>query len=126
VGAQQAQGPNLCGLQASWVKMGPENAARLLAAGANDMGGVLMNESITRAAGAEHGQQIGAAEMESLVSRAAREPWQRTTLYRPAPQEQILKSLACSAELLPARTIPAYRLVGSGGLRAPGVPAADA
>ncbi len=45
-------------IQASWVKMGPHRAARLLAAGCNDMGGSLMNESITRAAGAAHGQEL--------------------------------------------------------------------
>src|SRR5262249_13783315 len=54
-------------IQASWVKMGPDGAAHCLAAGANDMGGVLMNESITRAAGAVHGQELSAADLERLI-----------------------------------------------------------
>ena len=49
--------PVITNIQASWVKMGPDGAALCLSAGANDMGGVLMNESITRAAGAAHGQE---------------------------------------------------------------------
>ena len=73
--------------------MGPQHAAQLLSAGANDMGGVLMNESITRAAGAEFGQELLAPAMESLISHAGRTPWQRTTLYKPAPDAQVAKSL---------------------------------
>jgi FO synthase len=71
--------------------MGREGAALCLKAGANDMGGVLMNESITRAAGAVHGQEFGAADIEQLIRAAGRRPVQRTTLYaaasgyRPAP-----------------------------------------
>jgi hypothetical protein len=61
--------------------MGPDGAALCLQAGCNDMGGVLMDESITRAAGAVHGQQLGAADMERLIRRAGRTPRQRTTLY---------------------------------------------
>src|SRR5690606_13584679 len=46
-------------IQASWVKLGPDGVAACLAAGVNDLGGTLMNESITRAAGARHGQEFG-------------------------------------------------------------------
>ena len=77
----------LTNVQASWVKMGPEMAGELLRAGCNDLGGVLMNESITRAAGARHGQEMSAATMEALVrgvggGRVARV---RTTAYGDAP-----------------------------------------
>ena len=63
--------------------MGPEGAVACLAAGANDLGGVLMNKSITRAAGAMHGQEIGAADLEAMIRTADRSPCQRTTLYEP-------------------------------------------
>ena len=56
--ARLALDPVITNIQASWVKMGPDGAALCLQAGANDMGGVLMDESITRAAGAVHGQQV--------------------------------------------------------------------
>ncbi|ACO64371.1 hypothetical protein MICPUN_83126 [Micromonas commoda] len=77
----------LTNVQASWVKMGPEMAGELLRAGCNDLGGVLMNESITRAAGARHGQEMSAATMEGIVAgvgggRVARV---RTTAYGDAP-----------------------------------------
>jgi FO synthase len=83
--ARLALDPVITNIQASWVKMGPEGAALCLDAGANDLGGVLMNESITRAAGAVHGQELGAADMERVIRAHGRRPWQRTTLYTPAP-----------------------------------------
>jgi FO synthase len=73
--------PVIANVQASWVKMGPDGAALCLQAGANDMGGVLMNESITRAAGAVHGQELSAADLERLITAAGRIPRQRTTSY---------------------------------------------
>jgi FO synthase len=79
--ARLALDPVITNIQASWVKMGPEGAALCLEAGANDLGGVLMNESITRAAGAMHGQEIGPEQMERLIRQAGRRPRQRTTLY---------------------------------------------
>eukprot|EP00955_Chlamydomonas_euryale_P046548 353445-Chlamydomonas_euryale.AAC.31 len=80
-------------VQASWVKMGPSRAAALLAAGCNDMGGVLMNESITRAAGAGHGQALLPADMEALIVAAGRDVLQRTTLYEAAPPGQVARAL---------------------------------
>jgi FO synthase len=68
-------------IQASWVKLSPAGAAAMLACGADDMGGTLMNESISRAAGAAHGQELPPAEMERLIGAAGRTPRQRTTLY---------------------------------------------
>ena len=73
--------PVIPNIQASWMKMGPDGAALCLAAGANDMGGVLMNESITRAAGAVHGQELSADDLQRLIHAAGRTPRRRTTLY---------------------------------------------
>jgi FO synthase len=79
--------PYIVRMQASWVKMGPDGAVLCLDAGANDMGGVLMDESITRAAGAVHGQEVRAEHMENMIRQAGRFPLQRTTLYdRPLPK----------------------------------------
>ena len=68
--------------------MGPPGAAACLAAGANDLGGTLMNESITRAAGAAHGQEMPPEAMEALICSLGRAPWQRTTLYKAAPSDR--------------------------------------
>jgi 7,8-didemethyl-8-hydroxy-5-deazariboflavin synthase CofH subunit len=68
-------------IQASWVKLGLDAGARLLDAGCNDIGGTLMNESISRASGAAHGQLATADELEAAVLRMGRTPYQRTTLY---------------------------------------------
>ena len=73
--------PDITNIQASWVKMGPGGLAACLQAGANDAGGTLMNESITRAAGGEMGQELAPAEMERIIGSIGRIPWQRTTLY---------------------------------------------
>lgn len=75
-------------VQTSWVKMGPVGAAACLSAGADDMGGTLMNESITRAAGAVHGQEFAPWQMETLIRDLGREPRQRTTLYGLANEER--------------------------------------
>ena len=69
-------------IQASWVKLGVEGAAAVLNAGVNDLGGVLMNESISRAAGAAHGQDITLADLARAAASAGRPLRQRTTLYR--------------------------------------------
>ena len=68
-------------IQTSWVKMGEEGAIACLKAGANDLGGSLMNESITRAAGAEHGTEWSPPFMERLIGSIGRTPKMRTTLY---------------------------------------------
>ena len=68
-------------IQASWVKLGLEGGARLLTVGCNDMGGTLMNETISRAAGASHGQEVDAADFESVILDIGRTPRRRTTLY---------------------------------------------
>jgi FO synthase len=87
-------------IQTSWVKMGAAGVEACLGAGANDLGGTLMNESITRAAGASHGQEWGPAMMEERIRRCDREPWLRDTLYRPASRER--RSAAFAAAPLAA------------------------
>ena len=71
-------------IQASWVKLGLGGAAACLAAGANDIGGVLMNESISRAAGASHGQSLDLESLAGVLSAGNRPLVRRTTLYLPA------------------------------------------
>jgi len=68
-------------IQASWVKMGPETAAQMLRAGANDLGGTLMNESISSAAGGQHGQEVMPEDMVNNIHRAGLHAVQRNTLY---------------------------------------------
>jgi FO synthase len=72
-------------IQVSWVKMGIEGSKRALQVGANDLGGTLMNENISRAAGATHGQELGPQDMEELIRSIGRQPRRRTTLYASAP-----------------------------------------
>ncbi len=73
-------------VQASWVKLGALGARQLLVAGANDLGGTLMDENISRAAGAQHGQAMDEAGFTALVEPLGRPLVQRTTLYeRVAP-----------------------------------------
>jgi FO synthase len=79
--------PVLSNIQASWVKLGPEGLRACLDAGVNDVGGTLMNESISRAAGTEHGQELPPDALAALIRAAGREPAQRTTLYAPVPVE---------------------------------------
>lgn len=68
-------------IQVSWVKLGEQGVTRVLRAGANDLGGTLMNESISRAAGTVHGQEWSPSRMERVIRGAGRTPQQRTTLY---------------------------------------------
>ena len=73
--------PLIRNIQVSWVKMGADGAALCLDAGANDLGGTLMNESITRAAGGVHGQELNAMQLQALARRIGRPARQRTTFY---------------------------------------------
>ncbi len=84
--------PHIRNIQTSWVKLGSEGIAACLAAGANDIGGTLMNETITRAAGAEHGQEMTPEAMEELLLQLGRIPKQRTTLYAEAPVDRRIAS----------------------------------
>lgn len=84
--------PVIKNIQVSWVKLGPEGAARCLGAGANDLGGTLMNESISRAAGASHGQELDPQAMEEIIAKLGRDARQRTTLYRDASDERRMRA----------------------------------
>jgi FO synthase subunit 2 len=75
-------GPVLRNIQASWVKEGPKLSQALLDAGANDLGGTLINESISTSAGAQYGQLVGPAELRRWIRDAGRVPAERDTLYR--------------------------------------------
>lgn len=120
--------PNLPSVQTSWTKMGARGAAMALRAGANDLGGTLMSESISRAAGAENGQEMTAASMRRIIdglpedapapassggssgqeasgtartARVKRLAWQRTTLYAQAGEDRE-RAAEAAAPLLPA------------------------
>jgi FO synthase len=110
--ARLALHPHISNIQTSWVKMGPEGAAACLNGGANDLGGTLMNESISRAAGTEHGQEFPPAAMETLIRSLGRTPEQRTTLYEPAPPERRAASLNAAA-LAPVVLTPPRKLIAA-------------
>jgi FO synthase len=86
--ARLAFGQLIDNIQTSWVKMGPQGTLRCLQAGANDLGGTLMNESITRAAGAAFGEELPPSEMEELARTVGRTSRLRTTFYGEPPQGQ--------------------------------------
>ena len=75
-------------IQASWVKMGHEGVKACLNAGCNDLGGTLMNESISRAAGTQHGQETSSTEMRQIIRQLNRNPRQRSTAYGKVSQER--------------------------------------
>ncbi|MBX3181589.1 MAG: 5-amino-6-(D-ribitylamino)uracil--L-tyrosine 4-hydroxyphenyl transferase CofH [Polyangiaceae bacterium] len=80
--ARLALGAWIPNLQASWVKEGLRQAQLLLSAGANDLGGTLINESISTSAGATHGQRTRPRELRRLIRDAGRVPVERGTLYQ--------------------------------------------
>jgi FO synthase len=100
--------PLIRNIQVSWVKMGPQGAAQVLCAGANDLGGTLMNETITRSAGAQHGQEFSPAGMEALIQSLGRTPRLRTTLYGAAGEERRAVALAADP-LTPVQQTPVGR-----------------
>jgi FO synthase len=83
--ARLAYGALIPNVQASWVKLGSDGARQLLLAGANDLGGTLMDENISRAAGATHGQGMDAEGFHAIVDPIGRPLAQRTTLYGAVP-----------------------------------------
>ena len=126
--ARLALHPVIPNIQTSWVKMGREGAAACLRAGANDIGGTLMNESITRAAGASHGQEFPPEAMEALVEGLGREPVQRTTLYGQVAADRHAAARA-AAPLAPVVNAPARRYerrTAAGDLVRPGLEAGTA
>ncbi len=94
--ARLALHPSIANVQASWVKLGPDGVRQALAAGVNDLGGTLMNESISRAAGSEWGQELRPEAMEALIRSAGRVPRQRTTTYGSPPEEQVRRSFGAA------------------------------
>jgi FO synthase len=80
--------PLITNIQASWVKLGEAGIAALLKGGVNDLGGTLMNESISRAAGTLHGQEFSPEQMEAVIVSLGRRPEQRTTLYGQVSEER--------------------------------------
>jgi FO synthase len=95
--ARLALHPLIPNIQASWVKLGPDGVRQALASGVNDLGGTLMNESISRAAGSEWGQELPPEAMEDLIRSAGRVPRQRTTTYGDPPPEQVRRSFGAAA-----------------------------
>lgn len=69
-------------IQASWVKLGPNYAEQMLRSGANDLGGTLMDESITRSSGGTHGEEIAPQDMIDMIDNAGLTPYRRSTLYK--------------------------------------------
>jgi FO synthase len=94
--ARLALHPWITNIQVSWVKLGAQGVAAALRAGVNDLGGTLMNESISRSAGAEHGQEFAPEAMEELIRSVGRTPRQRTTLYGDASAERRLASFGAA------------------------------
>jgi FO synthase len=90
--ARLALHPLITNVQASWVKLGLEGAQVALRAGCNDLGGTLMNESISRAAGASHGEEVPPERMEQTIRSIRRTPRQRSTLYGTPPASQVARS----------------------------------
>jgi FO synthase len=102
--ARLALHPLIPSIQTSWVKLGAAGAAACLNAGCNDLGGTLMNESISRAAGASFGQEMPPEAMEELIRSLDRTPRQRTTLYGDAPAERRAASFDAAPLLDPINT----------------------
>ena len=88
--------PHITNIQASWVKLGHQGIVAALNAGCNDLGGTLMNESISRAAGTLHGQETSPERMEDLIRSIGRIPRQRTTLYEKVSDELHLRGMAAN------------------------------
>ena len=112
--ARLALHPLITNIQASWPKLGLEGAAAVLRAGANDLGGTLMNESISRAAGAAHGQEMPPERLEGAIRALGRLPRQRTTFYGDAPEERRRASFDA-----PPLAEPLDQAVSEAGLVAP-------
>ncbi|MFL5952156.1 MAG: 5-amino-6-(D-ribitylamino)uracil--L-tyrosine 4-hydroxyphenyl transferase CofH [Gaiellaceae bacterium] len=119
--ARLALHPVITNIQVSWVKLGREGVAAALRAGVNDLGGTLMNESISRSAGAQHGQEFPPEAMEELIRTSGRTPRQRTTVYGDVAEERRLASFGAAPLAEPlnppvkdARLVAPPRLVRPG------------
>ncbi len=81
-------------VQCSWVKLGPVACAQVLAGGVDDLGGTLMEETISRMAGSQHGSRRSVEELEAMVRDAGRTPRQRTTTYGSVSSERLMAARA--------------------------------
>ncbi|MER6299893.1 bifunctional FO biosynthesis protein CofGH [Kitasatospora sp. NPDC001539] len=96
--------PLIPNIQTSWVKLGAEGAAEMLRSGANDLGGTLMEETISRMAGSAYGSYKSVRDLQAIAEAASRPHRQRTTLYGEVPAERRAAALASDGhlpELLP-------------------------
>ncbi|MDP9407311.1 MAG: bifunctional FO biosynthesis protein CofGH [Actinomycetota bacterium] len=109
-------------VQASWVKLGEQGTRQVLAGGVDDLGGTLMEETISRMAGSRHGSRRSVQELEALAASAGRRSRQRSTSYGPVPAERRAAALADPVAADPPaaglRTEPGGRAQPSTGLRA--------
>jgi len=95
--ARLVLGPLIPNIQASWTKLGETGVTVALKAGVNDLGGTLMNESISRAAGANHGEELPPARIEAIAAAVGRQASQRSTLYAAPNRDQRDRSFAAAA-----------------------------
>ncbi len=102
--------PHITNIQVSWVKMGVKGVQACLNAGCNDMGGTLMNESVSRAAGTQHGQEMPPEKMEAVIQSVGRRPRQRSTTYGSPRGDQVERSFGAE-ELEPLVMAPAKKFV---------------
>ena len=106
--------PLIPNIQTSWVKMGPAGAAICLESGANDLGGTLMNESISRAAGTQHGQEFPPEAMERLILSIGRQQMQRSTTYGAVAREREDASRRAAPLAPMVQTVPRKRALLAG------------
>ncbi|NEB79344.1 bifunctional FO biosynthesis protein CofGH [Streptomyces sp. SID14478] len=96
--------PHIPNIQTSWVKLGSQGAAEMLRSGANDLGGTLMEETISRMAGSSYGSYKSVKDLIAVAEAAGRPAKPRTTLYGTVPQERVRSAMASDGhlpELLP-------------------------
>jgi FO synthase len=91
--------PHITNIQTSWVKLGADGAAQMLRSGANDLGGTLMEETISRMAGSSYGSYRSIRDLEAIAAAAGRPSRQRTTLYGPVPAERVEAGRASDGHL---------------------------
>ncbi|SFC20226.1 bifunctional FO biosynthesis protein CofGH [Streptomyces aidingensis] len=91
--------PHITNIQTSWVKLGAEGAAEMLRSGANDLGGTLMEETISRMAGSRYGSHRSVAELRAIAEAAGRPSRLRTTTYGEVPAERAERALAADGRL---------------------------
>lgn len=91
--------PHITNIQTSWVKLGAEGAAEMLRSGANDLGGTLMEETISRMAGSSYGSYRSIQDLVAIADAAGRPSRPRTTLYGEVPQERVAAAAASDGHL---------------------------